>query len=181
MTTPLHIPQGEHGKIRVFAVNRPVGEMQSALQTMSKQDLARDLLANASLDTSTAELFPVADLTGVGLPGYLTEGYAVGTAQVDPDRARLDALEGYVLIVFSETFGTREMTLTPGADLTLIGTYTEFEPSQDVTGLTADSARPYTGVATMTPPTPPRGRAGSAMAVLGIIVGLGLIVWWLLA
>ncbi|TMM55524.1 hypothetical protein [Sulfitobacter sabulilitoris] len=181
MTGPIHIPKGERGKIRVFAINRPVPEILSALETMSKPDLARDLLANASLDTATAEIFPVADLVGVGLAGYLADGYAVDEAQIAPDRARLEALDGYVLIVFSDSFGGEEVTLTPGADLTLIGTYSEFEPVTDLPPLTADSAQPYTGAPGVTPPAPARGPAGSAMAVMAVIAALALLVWWLFA
>ena len=177
--TTLTIPAAEHGQIRLFAVNRPVDAMARTLQDNDKAAVISDLLGFA-VPSGTAELFAVSDLTGVGLPRYLTDGYTVTEAQINADRARLDALEGYVLLLFSSAFDGAETTLRIGPDLTLIGTYGEEQPTMAPAPLTADAAQPYTGVPNMTPTTPPRGRAGGAVILLALIVALGLILWWLL-
>ncbi|SFS63702.1 hypothetical protein SAMN04488040_1230 [Sulfitobacter marinus] len=177
--TTLTIPAGEHGQIRLFAVNRPVEVIASMLQSNDKAAAISDLLG-FTVPSGSAELFAVSDLTGVGLPRYLTDGYAVTEAQINADRARLDALEGYVLLLFSSAFDGAETTLDIGPDLTLIGTYGEEQPAMAAPPLTADAAQPYTGVPNLTPTTPPRGRAGGAVMVLALIVALGLILWWLL-
>ncbi|WP_299969805.1 hypothetical protein [uncultured Roseobacter sp.] len=178
MSAPLHIPAGERGQIRVFAINRPPGDMATALASTPKPDLARELLGAPHLDTTSTEIFPVSDLAGVGLAAYLAEGYAVPDDALAADRARLDALEGYVLLFFSDSLAGSDVTLTPGDALTLIGTYAEPRP-KPVSGppLDADSAKPYSGAPQMTPPTPVRGRPGSVMVVAAIIVLLGLGLW----
>jgi hypothetical protein len=177
--TTLTIPPHEHGQIRLFAVNRPIDAVAHTLQDNDKSAVISDLVG-FDVPSGSAELFAVSDLTGVGLPRYLTDGYTVTEAQISADRARLDALEGYVLLLFSSAFDGAETTLRVGPDLTLIGTYGEEQPAMAAPPLTADAAQPYTGVPNLTPTTPPRGRAGGAVILLALIVALGLILWWLL-
>ncbi|WP_299830351.1 hypothetical protein [uncultured Roseobacter sp.] len=179
MNTSIDIQKNERGAIRVFAVNLSPAEVTETLQTLPKADVARQLLGNPHLNTASAEIFPVSDLTGMGLSSYLSEGYAVEEAEIGADKSKLDALEGYVLLLFSDSFRGVEMTLTPGAELTLIGTYAEYTPSGAAPPITTDSARPYSGTPGMTPPTPPRGPAGSALVVIALAVLLGLGLWWL--
>ena len=177
--TTVTIPKGEHGQIRLFAVNRPIDAMARDLRSHDKQHLINDLLGR-DIPASGAELFALSDLTGVGLPRYLSDGYTVTPEQISRDRARLDALDGYVLLLFSSAFEGREATLELGSDLTLIGTYGEEQPVMTAAPLTADAALPYTGVPSMTPKTAPRGRSGGALIALALIVAAILIVWWLL-
>ncbi|WP_299503819.1 hypothetical protein [uncultured Roseobacter sp.] len=180
MTTQIEIKAQERGAIRVFAVNKAPGEVAEALKTLPKPDLARRLLGNPHLDTSTTEIFPMSDLTGMGLSAYLTEGYAVEDAQIAPDRNKLDALEGYVLLLFSDSFAGTDVTLKPGGDLTLIGTYTEYTPPAAGGSIATESAKPYSG-ATGKSPQPGGGKgSGSAVIVLGIIALLVLGLWWIL-
>ena len=51
------------------------------------------------LDSDFVELFPLSNLDGLGLAGYLTEGLGVAEADVKPNAARLNAMSGQVLIV----------------------------------------------------------------------------------
>lgn len=177
--TKVTIPQGEHGQIRLFAVNRPIETMTRDLREKDKQQLIADLLG-FDVPENGAELFLVSDLTGVGLARYLTDGYAVTDEQISRNRSRLDALEGYILLLFSSVFDGRETSFETGADLTLIGTYGEEQPVMAAPPLMADAALPYTGTPSMTPRTAPRGGAGNVMIVLAVVVALGLLVWWLL-
>ena len=101
-------------------------------------------------------------------------------AQIAPDRARLDALDGYVLLLFSDSFHGKETQLTPGADVTLIGSYGEFRPDSAVLPLSADTAKPYSGTQGLTPPTPVRGPAGSALTILAVVAACLILLWWLL-
>ncbi len=177
--TQLEIPKGEIGQIRLFAVNRPIDELARDLRNDSKEALIADLLGRP-MPEGAAELFPVSDLTGVGLASYLGDGYAVPREQISRDRARLDALDGYVLLLFSSAFDGQEATLDLGPELTMIGTYGEAQPDMSVTPLEADPAQPYTGAADMTPKSPPKGGAGGMIVLLAVIVLIGLILWWLL-
>ncbi|GFE52233.1 hypothetical protein So717_39860 [Roseobacter cerasinus] len=178
MSAPIRIPQGERGKIRVFAINQPPEEIATALKKQPKADLARELLNAPHLSTTSAEIFPMSDLAGVGLAGYLSEGYAVEDDALAPDRAKLDALDGYVMLLFSDSFGGAAAELEPGPTLTIIGTYAELRPSGTTGAIDTDSARPYSGASGVTPPAPARRSAGSSVMVLAAAGLLGLGLWW---
>lgn len=159
MTARLGIPATERGIVRVFAVNLPEAQVAAMLDDgLVDGDLppgerrelpaAADLLGWPALDTRHAELFAVKDLTGLGLPTYLTEGLGLEEDQLAPDHARLSALEGYVLIVLSRAFGGQDVTLHVPDALTLISTYKEkfapvtFEPLPGTAGQAALAGRP---------------------------------------
>lgn len=120
-----HDRQGVH----VFAAQLAPGEMQGDTAA-----LAAGLLGLSDLDPAFVELFDTADLSSLGLSGYLAEGLGVPDAQIAPQRARLDALQGPVLILLSSALQGRGATLTPDPRLTLIASFTEdhspvhFEP-----------------------------------------------------
>jgi hypothetical protein len=179
--TAINIPAGERGVIRVFAINRPTSDMRVALSRTPKPDLARDLLGDPHLDTASAEIFPVSDLEGVGLTAYLTDGYAVPDAQLAPDKAKLDALDGYVLLLFSESFAGREATLAAGPDVTLIGTYGEFAPDRRPRALKSKSAGLYTGARSASMQAPTARGYGSSLVVLAILILVLAVGWWALA
>jgi hypothetical protein len=144
VTTTLTIAADEHRTARLFAVNLPEAQVAAMLRDtpqpatltgeLPEIPAAATLLGWPDLDTRHAELFAIRDLTGFGLMGYLTEGLGLDEAQIAPDRARLAALEGYVLILMSRAFSGQTVTLDVPPTLTLIGTYREtsapvvFEP-----------------------------------------------------
>jgi hypothetical protein len=181
MRVPIAVPKGEQGMIRVFAINRATADMRVAVSRTPKPDLARDLLDAPHLDTASAEIFPVSDLEGVGLTAYLTEGYAVPDAQLAPDKAKLDALDGYVLLLFSESFALRGATLETGPDVTLIGTYGEAAPDRRPRALKSKSAELYTGAKSASAQTPAARGYGSSLVVLAIVVLVLAVGWWALA
>jgi len=175
----IHIPRNEHGLIRVFAISRPPVDITSTISRQGKAAVAENLLGHP-LPEGEFELFPMADLSGVGLSGYLSEGYAVPADQIAKHRRKLDALDGYVLLVFSKAFDGAEITLSPGPDLTLIGTFGETQPDMTIGTIDSDAARAYSGVPQQTPASPPKGASGSALVVVGLIVIAGLALWWVL-
>lgn len=173
----IDIPASETGAIRVFAVNRNPREMAKAFEEKDGAALVAEMLGQ-SLPVGGYELFPVKDLTGVGLKGYLQEGYAVPSDQLAAQRPRLDALEGYVLLVFSQAFGGKAATLNPGPDLTLIGTFGETQPDMRAMPMEAEAAKPASGALQQTPAPPPKGPAGSAMAIAGVVALIAIAVIW---
>ncbi|WP_187431328.1 hypothetical protein ROLI_031110 [Roseobacter fucihabitans] len=179
MSARVEVQSQERGKIRVFAINKPASEIETALKTMPKSDLARDLLGDPHLNTASTEIFPIADLTGMGLGAYLSEGYAVPSDQIAPDRSKLDALEGYALLLFSDSFAGAETTLTPGEALTLIATYSEYQPPTGTTTMASESARPYSGQASKRPDPARKKPTGSMIIVLAIVVLAALVLWLL--
>lgn len=177
---PLSITKTDPPALRVFAISRPTLELFGTLKDTSKQELATALLGHP-LPKDGFELFPVKDLEGVGLPGYLIEGQGIPDAQITPDRSRLNALEGYVLILLPGTFRGQDVTLPGSPELTLIGTYEE--PRADMSAAPIDSAaaEPYSGVPSARPVIPPRGKAGSALTLAALFVAVLLLIWWLIA
>lgn len=180
MSAVLEIPAGERGRIRVFAVNKPAEEVRAQLAAAPKADVARQLLAAPHLDTRSAEVFPVSDLEGVGLAQYLIDGYAVPKDTLAAERQKLEALEGYVLLLFSDSFGRAAATLAPGPDVTLIGTYAETLADMTQRPTLTPSAAPYSGTPQLEPVTPPRGSGARMLLVLALATAAGLLLWWLL-
>ena len=94
-----------------------------------------------SLAPHRVEVVDLADLTGLGLATYLTEGLGLDPGQITADRAQIDALRGPVLIL--QTGAAIPGALAPAPALRLIANYPlptapiRFEPLPDAaaTGL----------------------------------------------
>ena len=175
---PIEIAASESGVVRVFSISRPMAQMARELKQHSKAQVASRLLDHPVSD-GDFELFALSDLAGVGLPSYLTEGYALDPQDIHADRRRLEALDGYVLMLFSGVAREQGVALKPAPDLTLIGTYVEPRASRAAAPIIAESAKPYSGVS-KPPETAKRGRAGSAMVAITVVVAL-LLIWWIVA
>ncbi|KAF0114698.1 MAG: hypothetical protein FD150_1407 [Rhodobacteraceae bacterium] len=171
--TGLSIPALDRNLVRVFSVALTPVEMQRG-----KASLAPALLGDADLDPAYVELFDIAELSDIGLAGYLTEGLGVPDAALTADRARLDALKGPVLILLSKALHGREVTLTLDPRLTLISTYLEERPPVHFEPLPTAAAQ---GV--LTPPVPPSSplqRLTLAFVLLSVaLVLVALVAVWL--
>lgn len=173
----IEIPNTEHGVIRIFAISRPMSDMARALKQQPKATLASAMLFHP-VSAEDIEIFAVSDLAGVGLPAYLTDGYDVDKDAIRADHSRLEALDGYVLLVFSSVSNEGDVTLNVGADLTLIGSYTEPKAAHRATPIASSSAEAYSGV-TAAPEAPTRSRVGSAITAVTVLAAL-LLIWWIL-
>lgn len=169
----LPIPAHDRDGVRVFAARLSVDDLQR-----DKTRLAFDLLGDTDLDPAFIEIFDLADLTGVGLSGYLAEGLGVPEAALQPDRARLDAIKGPVLILLSKALHGRKVVLTLDPRLTLVATFAEerapvhFEPLPN-------AATQGTLTPELSPGRTPQ-RPGSAFLLLGLaLVVTAAIALWL--
>ena len=156
----IDIPAGERGRIRVFSLSMSKDEAEHL-------ELGR-ALGKYPDDPSRVEVFPVSNLDGLGLAGYLSEGCGVPKAQVSPDRARLGALDGHVLLLFSRAYDGGGVTLHPEPALTLIGTYDEDRPKTSAPPIETDSAKPFSGV----PRKSPRENRAASRRAGAIFFGL---------
>ena len=178
----LVVKANERGMVRVFALSMTDAEAQILKANGEDGDdnptPQERALGAAALDAGYVEVFPIKDLADLGLAGYLETGNGIDPAQFAPDRQKLEALDGWVLCVYSAAFGGQAQTLNPAKALTLIGTYSE--PGVDWTDtqtLTSDAAMGET--------TPVKKRPSDAamsgriaMAALLVIFALtGLMVW----
>ncbi|MEM1373548.1 MAG: hypothetical protein AAGF78_04090 [Pseudomonadota bacterium] len=137
----LDIPPGEAGLIRVFALSMTAGEAK-ALAGDSAAKLAA--LGLAEGDTDYIEVFPMKNLEGLGLAGYLVEGHGAMEADVLRDKAKLGALGGWVMIVMSKAFAGPGR-IDPDPRLTLIGAYQQEGVDFTPAPVTSEAAEPYTG------------------------------------
>lgn len=173
MSEGLTVPTNERGVIRVFALSMTDGEAQK----LKDDPAALNIALGTNVDASYVEVFPVSDLEGVGLVGYLAEGNAVPMEQLGPDRAKLDKLGGWVLIAFSQAFGDRAAQLDPSAALTLIGVYGEIRTNWQATEtVEAESAKPYSAPAETVKKKPSDAAMSGRIAMIALLV-LGLLTW----
>jgi hypothetical protein len=115
--------------IHVFAVSHggeplPRGTFLSRMGDGSARpdDAALSNALGAPVDASKTELFAVADLDGMGLRDYLAQAHEADRTALDADAARLDALDGDVLIVTPRALSARA-DLTPAPNLAYVGAY----------------------------------------------------------
>lgn len=177
--SPTEVAPQESGKVRVYALSLSDAEAQAMRDDPEAQARA---LGVDRLDGEYTEVFRVSDLDSMGLAGYLRDGNGVSPDQIEADRGRLSALDGWVLIVYSRAFGGESRQLAPIPALTHIGTYSEAGPDTPVQSMEAEAAQPYTGIPRVEPSTPAGDDGGRKTMVTIALVVLGLLIlWWLLA
>lgn len=176
----LKIPATENRQVRVFALNATAPAVTARLKTQSKDAFVSDLLGHPM--EGGFDLVALSDLEGVGLSTYLIEGWEVPAEHLAGTRTKLDALEGYALILFTSAFYPRDVTLTIDPDLTLIGSYAEETADMTRTRLQSDAAEAYTGHVTpqKTDLLAPKAKGGSLVVAVLVIV-VALILWWALS
>lgn len=170
--TTITIPANDRDGVRVFTARLAPDDLKR-----DKAALAETLLGDPHLDPAFVEIFDLADLSGVGLSSYLTDGLGIPvTALTNP--ARLDALEGPILILLSKALHGREVTLTLDPRLTLVGTYAEERPAVHFEPLPSKAAEGQ--LSPQLPPDSTRQRPTSAFVLLGLaFVLVGTVALWL--
>lgn len=169
--TTITIPAHDRDGVRVFTARLAPDDLRR-----DKAALAETLLGDPHLDPAFVEIFDLADLSGVGLSSYLTDGLGIPvTALANP--ARLDALEGPILILLSKALHGREVTLTLDPRLTLVGSFAEDRPQVHFEPLPTAAAQGH-----LTPSLPPDRtpqRPTSALLLLGAaLVLVGAVALW---
>lgn len=173
MTMTIDIPAAERGIIRVFSLSMTAPEAQA----LHDSPAALNAALGADVDSDFVEVFPVSNLEGVGLVSYLSDGNGVPPEQLAPDRAKLERLGGWVLIVFSSAFRDAATTLTPAPALTLIGTYGEARTDWRATEtVTSEAAKPFTAPP-QTVKKRPSDAAMSGRVATVVLILLGLFTW----
>lgn len=124
MSDKITVKEGDRGRVWVFAVDLGDEEIK-AFDRRNGTWPVQEALGAETLDPEHVEVFPVSDLEGVGLAGYLSEGMGVPEDQIADMRARLDAQKGWVLVLSSRAFGGTAQTLTPKAPLRLLASLSE--------------------------------------------------------
>lgn len=173
MSDRFEVGKGERGIVRLFALDLPEGEAAGFAGAALEEALGA-----GGLDAQYVEVFPVADLKGLGLSGYMTEGLGIPAEQIEGDRARLDGLKGHVLVLLSGAFGGRAATLTPRAPLRWIGTYTEEHAPVTFAPLPSDAAAGEVTGGGAAPPSRAAISGRVAMVALLVIAALTAVMIW---
>lgn len=178
MADSMEVPAGEHGVVRVFAIDLPQGEAAG----FDKKDLERALGTEIREDRFV-DIIDVRSLAGIGLSGYLREGVGVEGQALEADRDKLNDVTGSAAIVLSGAFSGEAATLNPEPPLRHVATYREDRgtPTSPGVGGSERSGEPPT---TEVPAKPaPRGRenrTGLALGSLGMAALLVLIIVFIL-
>ena len=189
---PLFVPKDERGRLRVFAISALEVEAAEWVEQLTgnairADDSDNDQSALAAAfginyaDLDFIEAFAVKDLDGVGLVSYLEDANGIKSDDISPDRIKLAALEGYVLLVWSSAFGGFEVTLNPDKRLTLIGSYREEGVDWTGEALAAQAAAPFSSAPLPSKKPMSDARMGGmvATAVLLFLAAFVVIFVWL--
>lgn len=172
---PLSMPAGARRTVWVFTVDLPEADLGAFTGTAGANGApapVAEALGVARVDAARIEAFDAATMRDYGLPAYLTEANGMDPESVAPDRAKLTALTGPVLLVFGEALPEGTERLAPKAPLRLVGRYVESLDLAPRTAPVSEAAKGPVGDA-------PR-KAPSQAAMSGRIAGIALLVLFLL-
>lgn len=171
----INIPIGELGTTRVFSLSMSAAEAQQ-LRDDGEVQTAR--LGGAPQNPQGIEVFALSDLGEMGLAGFLRDGVDARAEDIERDRIKLAALEGWVLLVHSIAYAQKGAELTPDPALTLIGTYAQTPAVMTSVKLEADAAAAYTGAVPAGPPEVSRSRTRAGWIVLALaVLALPFLLW----
>lgn len=120
------------------------------------------------------DVVAIRDLEPLSLSRYLGEAYDIPARSLGAEAARIDALQGHVVILPPQAFAGTSQTLTIATPLHLVGSYGGARPKPRGPRVTSDSAR---GLMASGSAPLPMGKGGSRplVIVLGVIGLLALI------
>ena len=121
MTNVIEIPAGERGVIRIFDLDMAPEQARF----LREPGALAQVLGIDAINLDHVEIFPISDLEELGLAGYLTQGCGIAEDEVAPERDRLAALEGHVLLLRSRAFDGAATRLTPARQIRHIASFGE--------------------------------------------------------
>ncbi|APG48430.1 hypothetical protein [Phaeobacter porticola] len=176
----LVIPAGEQRVIHVFDLNMRAEQARF----LREPGALAQVLGVDEIDLDHVEIFPISDLEGLGLRGYLRDGCGISPEQLAADAQALAAVEDYVLLLRSRALRGKETQLTPASQIRHIGDY--HEAGADWSSLptnpaeTPESAKLYS--AQRPSPRAARSRARRiGAAIFAVVIALILLVVLMLA
>ncbi len=172
MAREISLAAGERGVVRVFALSLSEAEAEAL-----REAGVGHLFGGVAVDAGGLEIFPVSDLEDVGLWGLLQDGHGVAQDQLEQDRAKLAALDGWVIVATSQAFPAGPANVTLAPEITLIGTY--WEPKVDWTDtVTLQSAAATEAAPAKKRPSDAAMSGRIAMLALLVLFALTAVVVW---
>lgn len=163
---PLSVSEHEFGTVRVFTTALDAEDASN----ITAQNVHR-LLGDVTLDAKKVQVVPTPALAGLGLTGYLREGYGVADEELAGRAAQLDAVTGLVVLLPASAFGGETQTLNPHPSMRFLGLFHEVQPDPP-----RAMSRPEAATGTLeTPkdgriPPPVAGRQRSWFVALGALL-----------
>ena len=117
---PLHVSEHEFGTVRVFTTALDPEDASN----ITPQNVHR-LLGDVTLNPAKVEVIPPPALAGLGLTGYLREGYGVADDDLAGRAAQLDAVSGLVVFLPASAFGGTTQIIDPHASMRFLGLFHE--------------------------------------------------------
>lgn len=167
MTDPLFIPQSQTGTLWLFHLNPANPQARILAEAPTDATIAASL-GLPSIPPGSAEVIRLADISALGLRGFLLSGHDVRADALGPGTESLDTLCGHVLIVPSRIAALGDVTLHPGPGLVPLGAFTQ-ATAAPARLQTPEPERPGTQ-AHPSPQTPaPRTGAAAVVLVLALV------------
>ncbi|AJE48996.1 hypothetical protein [Celeribacter indicus] len=138
MTDAHDIPQSGARLVWVFSYDGTI----DGLEALSPEALAEALGLQAAPEESAVEWFDVSTLNDYGFSRYLSEASGM---EIRDEAAKLDALDGPVLLVFSTGLNEKDTTFAPKPPFRLVGRYgtpVELPPHTGLESMSAEGQLP---------------------------------------
>lgn len=168
----LAIPADDHGQIRVFAARADL-----PAEVIEKTPEGLKTLFAADLNPDYVDVLRISDLGDMTLSAYIAEGYDMAPDLVD--KAAVDAITGFAILVLSRATGGIAARLTLAEGIRHVTTYSPVAKIVTPETLPHASAK---GVIDQNPARAPKSdaRIGGIVAVYTLIVMfalVGLMIW----
>ncbi len=116
---PLAVSSQEFGTVRVFALTD-----NDSMPVPDVREIGK-MLGDVTLVADKVEVVKSRAIEGLGLTGYLRDGYGVAEAELAGRRGQLDATNGILVFLPTSAFGGVAQTLSPAPELRFIGLFHE--------------------------------------------------------
>jgi hypothetical protein len=168
----LTIPADDHGQIRVFATDADL-----PAEVIEKTPRGLEYLFEAELNPDFVDIVRITDLGGMALSAYIAEGYDMAPDLVD--KAAVDAITGFAVLVLSRATGEVETTLIPAGGLRHVTTYSPVAKITPPEPLPDASAKGILEPRTTKPPKSDARMSGmvATYALLAMFALVGLMIW----
>ena len=166
-------PARTHEKvIWVFAMDMPT---QACEAFKSNPAALTAALGVTHIDDAHIEIFDVETIRDYGFAKYLTEAHGMNAEQIAPEATMLSAIDGHVLLVFSDALDRQ--TLAPNPPLRFIGRYSAALVVSPVQRIETEAAK---GILPQRKPPKSDARMSGMVATAALLVMfliVGIMIW----
>ncbi|MXQ09306.1 hypothetical protein GQ651_15785 [Alphaproteobacteria bacterium GH1-50] len=164
MTDPLEVSPHEFGTLRLFTTALDPDDASN----ITAQNVNRLLGANVDLISEKIEVIPTRSVAGLGLTGYLRDGYGIPEDQLQGRAAQLDAVSGLLVFLPASAFGGKAASLDPHPSMRFLGLFHEEKAAAPGPMAPTDSAK-----GTVEPARPKKSTTAASGGKRSWLIALG--------